>query len=504
MMYKAVSAVWEVTMGCNMRCKHCGSSCENTAKDELTTEEAILLCDDLGKLGLKFVTLSGGEPTTRKDWPLIAKGLRKNNIIPTMITNGWLLNEDIIDKAIECRVNTIAISIDGLRETHDFMRREGSFDRDIKGLELMKSKDMRSSVITTINKKNLSELEELKNLFIEKGVCSWQLQFGLPMGNLHNNSELVIDPEDINKIIDFAYKNKDNGVMRIDLADCLGYYNLKEIEVRKIAHKNAYLWNGCNAGKYTMGILCNGDILGCTSIRNREFIEGNIRERSIVDIWNDPNSFKWSREMKKTKLKGTCSKCRYGSVCLGGCSNTRLCMNDDIYSENKYCSYNLIIDKKKKDIESVTDVNILYTTALELVEKNQFQIAELLIDRAIRLGCSDKNIIALNGFVHYKLENYEESKLINEKLLELNSKDAYANKGLGLNLCKLGEVEKGLNYLERAIELCSENDMDPYYDLAITLIENDKKDRAREVLEIAKSKSEEFYNRNIELYKLVS
>jgi len=32
--------VWEVTMNCNMRCKHCGSSCEGPLPDELTTEEA--------------------------------------------------------------------------------------------------------------------------------------------------------------------------------------------------------------------------------------------------------------------------------------------------------------------------------------------------------------------------------------------------------------------------------------------------------------------------------
>lgn len=502
--YKAVSAVWEVTMGCNMRCKHCGSSCENPAKDELTTEEALNLCDDLGRLGLEFVTLSGGEPTTRKDWPLIAKGLRKNNIIPTMITNGWLLNEEIIDKAIDSRVNTIAISIDGIRDTHDFMRREGSFDRDIKALELMKRKGMRSSVITTINKKNLDELEDLKKLFMEKGVSSWQLQFGLPMGNLHNNSELVINPDDINRIIDFAYENKDNGIMRIDLADCMGYYNLKEIEVRKTAHGAASLWNGCNAGKYTMGILCNGDILGCTSIRNREFIEGNIRKRSIIDIWNDPNNFKWSRDMKKVKLKGTCSKCRYGNVCLGGCANTRLCMNGDVYSENKYCSYNLIIDNKRKDIERVNDANLLYETALEMAEKKQFQIAELLIDRAITLGKNDRNTLALNGFVNYMLENYEESMIINNKLLEKDSSDVYANKGLGLNLCKLGDLENGFIYLEKAVELSNENDMDPYYDLAITLIEHNRKDRAKEILEIAKSKSQEFYDKNIDLYKLIS
>jgi MoaA/NifB/PqqE/SkfB family radical SAM enzyme len=103
MNYKTYSAVWEITMGCNMRCKHCGSSCEETFPDELTTEEALNLCDDLGKLGFKHITLSGGEPTIRKDWNLIAERLNKNGIIPNLITNGWLIDENIIEKAIKSK-----------------------------------------------------------------------------------------------------------------------------------------------------------------------------------------------------------------------------------------------------------------------------------------------------------------------------------------------------------------------------------------------------------------
>ena len=65
--YTPLTAVWEITMGCNMRCDHCGSSCEAPLPDELTTAEALALCDDLKKVGLQWITLSGGEPLTRTD-----------------------------------------------------------------------------------------------------------------------------------------------------------------------------------------------------------------------------------------------------------------------------------------------------------------------------------------------------------------------------------------------------------------------------------------------------
>ena len=54
MEYKLTNAVWELTMKCNMRCQHCGSSCEDAMPDELTTEETLALCDDLKELGLSY------------------------------------------------------------------------------------------------------------------------------------------------------------------------------------------------------------------------------------------------------------------------------------------------------------------------------------------------------------------------------------------------------------------------------------------------------------------
>ena len=90
--YKMLYAIIELTMKCNMRCMHCGSACKEALEDELTTEEMLNLCDDLANMGLKCVTLSGGEPTTRNDWHKIAKRCVKNNIYTNMITNGWELD----------------------------------------------------------------------------------------------------------------------------------------------------------------------------------------------------------------------------------------------------------------------------------------------------------------------------------------------------------------------------------------------------------------------------
>lgn len=506
MEYKPITCVWEVTMACNMRCKHCGSSCSVPDKDELTTEEAVKLCKEIGDLGLRWVTISGGEPTTRKDWDIIAKALTDNNVTPTMITNGWLLDNSLIERAEKAGINTLAISIDGTEETHDFIRRKGAFKKALAGLDLIRNSKIHSAVITTINSKNITELEDLKNILIENGVEKWQIQIGLPMGNLSHNKGLVASPDMVNKVIDFAYDVIEKGEkIEIDLADCIGYFNSKEAAVRAtVTHNAAYNWTGCGAGKYNFGILNNGDILGCTSIRDREFIEGNIKEKSLREIWEDKNAFKWNRDMSKDKLKGKCEKCMYGDICKGGCSNTRLTMNGSIYSENKYCSYNLALVKAENSLNRIDDASELIERADFFINHKNYQLAEISLSLALKKDKDNIDILNKLGFVNYQLGNYKLAKEANEAVLNLDSKNCYASKGLGLSLIKLKEIDTGLDYLHKSIDLIDGSYLDPYYDLAITLLELDKKDEAIKIIETATNKYPNFKDLRDKFYAAIN
>lgn len=506
MKYQPITCVWEVTMACNMRCKHCGSSCSVPEKDELTTEEAVALCKEIGDLGLKWVTISGGEPTTRKDWDIIAKALNDNNVIPTMITNGWLLDSSLIERAEKAGVNTLAISIDGTEKTHDFIRREGAFQRAMNGLDLIRKSKIHSAVITTINSQNIDELEDLKKILIAHGVEKWQVQIGLPMGNLSHNKDLVAPPEMVNKVIDFAYettKNKEG--IEIDLADCLGYFNAKEAYVRQaVTGDEGYSWTGCNAGKYNFGILNNGDILGCTSIRDKEFIEGNIKERSLREIWEDENSFKWNRCISKDALSGKCAKCMYGDICNGGCANTRLTMNGSIYSENKYCSYNLALTKAENSLRRVEDINELLEKADFFIQHQSYPLAEIALSLALEKDKDNINILSQLGFVNYQIGNFKLAKEANEAVLKLDSENCYASKGLGLSLVRLKEIDKGLDFLHKSIELVDGSYLDPYYDLAVTLLELDKKDEAIKTIETAAEKYPDFKDLKDKFYSCIN
>jgi len=483
--YKPLTAVWEITMGCNMRCRHCGSACAAPLPDELTHDEALDLVSQIAGLGLDWITLSGGEPFTRNDWDSIAWELSQKGVVPNIISNGWLIDQTHMDKARDAGVGTIALSLDGLEDHHDFMRKKGSFARVVKALELMSKNGVSSGVVTTLSKVNIVQLPQMRQLLTDLGVHYWQVQIGLPMGTFLKNPEMIMEPHQVDDVLDFAYQSMKQGGIRIYLADCLGYYNLQELLIRQMAHKTDQIpvWQGCNAGKRGFGILHNGEILGCTSIRDRQFIEGSIRERSLADIWNDPRSFSWNRDAKKADLKGDCQVCKYGDLCLGGCPNTRLTMNQDIHSENEYCTYNRAMKGIRDKIRQMPDTGSLFNQAVQYSRNARFQQAQILLDEILKTEPAHTEALSLSGYVHFFLNNYPQCKSANERILEKDPDDVYACKGLGLAFHKMGETGKGIGLLKKAVELAPPDYMDPYHDLAAVYLEVGEKQKALGIIE---------------------
>ncbi len=504
MEYQPVTAVWEITFACNMRCKHCGSSCNTSKPDELTHEEAISLCDQIAELKLNYITLSGGEPLLRKDWYKLAKRLKDNGVTPNIITNGWLLSETEIKKAKEAGISNIAISLDGLKETHDFLRMEGSYEKIMTSLELLKKNNMPSSIITTINKKNIHELPDLYEILKKNNVKSWQMQYAMPMGNFTENSELVIDPSEIDLILDYAHNFSKENIIRIDLADCVGYYNEKELEIR--SHNRGkpedYFWTGCAAGKRVLGIRYNGDIVGCTSLRDDDFIEDNIRNRSLVDLWNDPESFSWNRNLTKKDLTGFCAECQYGSYCLAGCSVLKFTTGKKL-KENQYCSYKVAVENDHKEIKQISDHKKLLDLSEKAISEENFQFADACLNNMYERD--QKNLTILNhlGFVNYKLENYDRSLQFTEEALTIDPKNAYAWKGKGICLATNNQYEEGVECLEKAIKNASTKFLDPYYDLSLVHYQFKNFKKAKEILVEGRKKSEEFKANSEDLYNLI-
>ena len=334
-------AVWEVTLACNLNCLHCGSSAGKARPNELSTKEALKLCNDLAEIGTHEVCLMGGEPLIRKDWYGIAKEIKDLGMKLSIISNGFNINDEIISKFKKLDPHAISTSLDGANaETHDKIRgRKGSFDQVINYLKMSRDADLPTSAITTVSKLNFQELPEIKDLLFDR-LIAWQIQTASPIGRFPK--KLVLTEDDFYSLGLFIANLKQkysSRQMPVIGAHCFGYFS-KNIPSIAIYPE----WRGCQAGISIIGIQSDGCIKGCLSTPD-EYIEGNIRETSIIDFWNDPNSFSYNRNFKKEDLGPLCKDCKYGDKCMGGCMSTSTAFTGKAHN-SPYCFYRY--EKKKK------------------------------------------------------------------------------------------------------------------------------------------------------------
>ncbi|MGD9209897.1 MAG: radical SAM protein [Desulfobacteraceae bacterium] len=328
----------ELTRACNLRCLHCGSTAGKSLSQELTLAEYDELFKGLYELGCHEVCLLGGEPFIRKDWYEIAQNCCDNGLNILFVTNGWLCSKEILNKLKRLdNVQRIGVSIDSAYEKeHDFIRgREGAFASAFKTAYALRDAGFETGIITTLSKINISRFGDLKDRLYQQNF-TWQIQVAAPQGDRFDRRYVLSLPEyyQVGKTI----SNWRNSISIRDLPVCgghdVGYFSQHFSNYSELSK-----WHGCGAGLYTLGVVSDGRIKGCLC-HHDDFSQGNIRERSIVDIWKDKHLFLRNRNFNRDLLEGYCKDCPYGSDCRAGCSNLAYNITGSTYN-NPYCFYSI-------------------------------------------------------------------------------------------------------------------------------------------------------------------
>ena len=143
--------VWELTLECNCRCLHCGSSAGAARARELDTKEALTLVAELGQLGCECITLSGGEPLLRRDWPTLAASIRHHGMQVELVTNGLRVVEQA-DAIRDAGFASVTFSVDGPAAVHDTLRGSpGCLSSVLLGAAALGERGVKCAAVTQIN-----------------------------------------------------------------------------------------------------------------------------------------------------------------------------------------------------------------------------------------------------------------------------------------------------------------------------------------------------------------
>ena len=318
--YRPVYVVWELTLRCDLACRHCGSRAGLPRDRELTLDEALDVVRQLAEMGAGEVTFIGGEAYLNPDWLRIVEATADAGIRATMTTGARGLTAALCRDAASAGMAAMSCSVDGLESTHDHLRAvKGSYQKALQGLDHIREAGMDPFANTQFNQLNLPEVEELAEVLLDRGIRAWQVQITGPMGRAADRPEWLLQPYDMLELIPrlaaVAVAARARGCTA-NAANNLGYFGPHEGDIRM------EYWKGCAAGRHVLGIESNGDVKGCPSLPSGPYVGGNLRDSSLAVIWNERAELAFARERSTDELWGHCSGCYYADTCKGGCSWT--------------------------------------------------------------------------------------------------------------------------------------------------------------------------------------
>jgi radical SAM protein with 4Fe4S-binding SPASM domain len=316
---------YSITTKCNLKCKHCYSeSVDQASPDELTTEEAFQLIDELSRWGIGLLIIDGGEPLCRADVLDIVKHASSKGIRTTIGSNGTLIDESMAKKMLGAGVMAVAISVDGAdAKTHDSFRGvTGAFEQTLKGIEACRNTGMPFQLNMVIRKDNLSQLGDMLRLALDLGANAAEVFDLVATGRAKREcKEMVLSLEERKQTMEQLAETQEDYPIVIRVPGCPMYPLLlqqKQIQPRhfprEMLHRVPYYGRGCAAGMpmgYVM-VLSNGEVNPCMLLQVRL---GNIREQSIISIWE--NSPILAQLRQRGQLKGECGDCQYKLTCSG-------------------------------------------------------------------------------------------------------------------------------------------------------------------------------------------
>lgn len=331
---------WHITDECDQRCKHCyifsGDQCkvpDSMAWKQL--KDTFYNCLDFCEVYRRspYFYLTGGDPILHPDFWRLLGLLREYQIPFTVMGNPFHLNDQVCLELKAYGCQKYQLSLDGLRETHDWFRKRGSFDCTLEKIGCINRAGIRSVVMSTVSKTNLAEVPGIIDAAVGAGANVFAFSRYVPSGG---DLDASITPSEYRELLAVC----DRKFKEYETEGCETYFNKKdhlwtlyeyetgEFQIPAYAC-DGKIYGGCNCGNCHLTILPTGDVYACRRVAGSKI--GNALEDRLADVW-----ITTAEEYRRFDRFGKCSRCKLLQFCRG-CPAVANGTSGDFYGEDPQC-----------------------------------------------------------------------------------------------------------------------------------------------------------------------
>ena len=335
---------WRCTFACDSNCVHCASAGKPAALDEVDTATALKLVDQVHDFGATFFGVTGGQPFLRKDLFQVIAHARELGLGASIITDGRQMDEEAIANIVKHQVK-ITVSIDGSEKTNDVIRGKGAYAAALCAIEKFSKEKLLNCLVYTfanageVTNANVEDMRHVLDL-ARKYDARWVVFHGMiPYSKDKETLKADLSPKQYewvcNQLYDLTLEYKGKPGVNVYIPFYARVAKQRGIPDFDNWYNNFFLGR-CFFGKF-FSVAENGDAIPCSY--NDAYRLGNIKEKSLKQIWADMQNSEFFAEVKdKANLKGKCGVCEFRDVC-GGCRSAALFYTGDILGSDLRCAY---------------------------------------------------------------------------------------------------------------------------------------------------------------------
>ena len=295
----------EVTRRCPLECLHCYNNLPmgdlDARRREMSKEEHFRILDELVEMGCFWILYTGGEIFARKDFLEIYTYAKEKGFLITLFTNGTIMTEEIADYLSEWPPFDIEITLYGkTRETYEALTGiPGSYDRCMRGIELLKQRKLPLKLKTVATSVNKHEVMAMRQFAEDLGVeFKADGQINPRVDCSQSPLAVRLTPEEV-VALDLAVPKARAEYLRLAKRDLDEPADLSQVDTTY----------SCGGGINSFAINAWGEIGICVISQQDTF---SIRKAGLREIWE--GALLRLRNQKRTR-RTKCVECRIHSLC---------------------------------------------------------------------------------------------------------------------------------------------------------------------------------------------